>query len=133
MTGVSDATKRQVFLMSAGIVLHNLILLVICLIWFRNLSNILGVFLGAVAAVLLLSSMAYSTELCVEAADEEYARRKMTIHAILRSVAILAAVAVLWKFTQINILTVVLGILGLKTGAYLYPVMKKFFDHTADG
>ena len=33
---MSDETKKQVILMSVGIVLHNLVLFLICLIWFRS-------------------------------------------------------------------------------------------------
>ncbi len=81
------------------------------------------------AAILSLCSMAYSTELCVDAADENYAQRKMTIHAVCRSLLLFALMAFLWKFTEINFFTVVLGILGLKTGAYLYPAVHKFMNH----
>lgn len=129
---MSDATKKQVLLMCVGIALHNLILFAICLIWFRNVPTLLGVVIGAAAAVLLLLSMARSTELCVEAAEENYARRKMTLHALLRSFSVLILAAILWKFTEINILAAVLGTLGLKTGAYLYPAVKKIFDHKAE-
>lgn len=128
---MSEETKRQVIEMSLGIVAHNLVIFLICLIWFRSLQNLLGVLIGMAAAILSLCSMAHSTELCVEAADEDYAKRKMTVHAICRSLAVFAVLALLWKFTEINLFTVVLGILGLKTGAYLYPAVHKFMDHKA--
>jgi hypothetical protein len=118
--------------MSIGVLLHNLVILIVCLIWFRSLSAVLGVVLGAAAAVLLLASMAYSTELCVEAADEEYARKKMTVHTLVRNLSVIILVILLWKFTEVNILVMVLGILGLKTGAYLYPVFEKIFGHKAE-
>lgn len=129
MTGMSEETKRQVVEMSVGIVAHNLVIFLVCLIWFRSLSNFLGVLAGMAAAILSLCSMAYSTELCVDAADENYAQRKMTIHAVCRSLLLFALMAFLWKFTEINFFTVVLGILGLKTGAYLYPAVHKFMNH----
>ncbi len=125
---MSEETKRQVE-MSVGIVAHNLVIFLVCLIWFRSLSNFLGVLAGMAAAILSLCSMAYSTELCVDAADENYAQRKMTIHAVCRSLLLFALMAFLWKFTEINFFTVVLGILGLKTGAYLYPAVHKFMNH----
>lgn len=132
MTGMSEETKRQVLEMSVGIVLHNLVLFFICVIWFRSASVLLGNLSGMIAAILLLVSMAQSTELCVEAADENYARRKMTIHAVLRSLFVFAAIVLLWKFLKINLLSLVLGILGLKTGAYLYPAVHKFLHHRAE-
>ena len=124
---MSEATKRQVLEMCVGIVIHNLILTVGSLIWFREPSVFLGIFAGALAAVAMLVSMAHSTELCVDLADAEAARKKMAAHSVLRSVALLAAIGVLWKFTGFNPLAFILGTLGLKTGAYLYPVIHKFF------
>ena len=99
---MSEETKRQVIEMSVGIVVHNLVIFLICLIWFRSLQNLLGVLIGMAAAILSLCSMAHSTELCVEAADEDYAKRKMTVHAICRSLSVFAVMALLWKFTEIN-------------------------------
>ena len=129
VTGMIVETKRQVVEMSVGIVAHNLVIFLVCLIWFRSLSNFLGILTGMAAAILSLCSMAHSTELCVDAADEDYARRKMTIHAICRSLVLFVVMVLLWKFTEINLFAVVLGILGLKTGAYLYPAVHKFMNH----
>ena len=105
---MSEATKRQVLEMCVGIVIHNLILTVGSLIWFREPSVFLGIFAGALA-------------------DAEAARKKMAAHSVLRSVALLAAIGILWKFTDFNPLAFILGTLGVKTGAYLYPVIHKFF------
>lgn len=129
---MSDNTKRQVLEMSVGIGIHNLILAVICLIWFRELPVFLGILIGLCVAVGLLVSIAMSTELCVESANEGYATKKMAMHAVIRSFAVIAVVAVLWKFTKVNILTVALGTLGMKTGAYLYPWVHKIMNHKAE-
>ena len=114
--------------MSIGILLHNLVLLLICLIFFRTVPVIAGIFVGAAAAELLLISIARSTELCVESADGAYSSRKMVIHSLIRSLSVIILVCLLWKFTSINLLTVVLGALGLKTGAYLYAGLQKKSD-----
>ena len=119
--------------MSVGIVLHNLVLFLVSLIWFRRAPVFLGIFAGMAAALLLLCSMAYSTELCVESGDEDYARKKMVFHAVIRSLSVFAAIALLWKFTEVSLLALALGILGLKTGAYLYPTVHKFLNHRAGG
>ena len=94
--------------MSIGILIHNMILLLICLIFFRTVPVIAGVLIGAAAAEVLLISIARSTELCV-----------------------VILVCLLWKFTTINLLAVVFGALGLKTGAYVYPVLQKRTDRMA--
>lgn len=129
---MSDSTKRQVLEMCVGVGIHNLVLAVICLIWFRELSVFLGILIGLCVAVGLLVSIAMSTELCVESGSENYAAKKMAVHAVIRSLAVIAVVGVLWKFTKINILTMALGVLGMKTGAYLYPWVHKIMNHKAE-
>ena len=61
--------------MSIGILIHNMILLLICLIFFRTVPVIAGVLIGAAAAEVLLISIARSTELCVESADGAYSSK----------------------------------------------------------
>ena len=92
---------------------------------------IAGVLIGAAAAEVLLISIARSTELCVESADGTYSSKKMVIHSLIRSLCAVILVCLLWKFTTINLLAVVLGALGLKTGAYVYPVLQKRTDRMA--
>lgn len=128
---MSEETKKQVIEMSVGIAVHNLILFLVSVIWFRSASVLLGILAGMVLALALLCSVARSTELCVEAADEDYAKRKMTVHAVLRSAGLFVVMVLCWKFLGINLLALVLGILGLKTGAYLYPAVHKFMNHKA--
>ena len=111
--------------MSIGILIHNMILLLICLIFFRTVPVI------AAAAEVLLISIARSTELCVESADGAYSSKKMVIHSLIRSLCAVILVCLLWKFTTINLLAVVFGALGLKTGAYVYPVLQKRTDRKA--
>ena len=70
---MSEQIKKQVFEMSVGLLIHNGALFLIALIWFRRLPVFLGILVGMLTAVGLLISMARSTELCVEAADEDFA------------------------------------------------------------
>ena len=120
--------------MSIGILIHNMILLLICLIFFRTVPVITGVLIGAAAAEVLLISIARSTELCVESADGAYSSKKMVIHSLIRSLCAVILVCLLWNYvdTAVKILiAVVLGALGLKTGAYVYPVLQKRTDRMA--
>lgn len=84
--------------MSIGILIHNMILLLICLIFFRTVPVIAGVLIGAAAAEVLLISIARSTELCVESADGAYSSKKMVIHSLIRS---LCAVILVCLFMEI--------------------------------
>ena len=129
---MSDRTKRQVLEMCVGVGIHSLVLALICMIWFRELSVFLGILIGMALAMGLLVSIAMSTELCVESASENYATKKMAMHAVIRSLAVITVIGILWKFTKINILTVALGALGMKTGAYLYPWVHKIMNHKAE-
>ena len=126
---MSDDVKKQVMEMSVGIVLHNLVLTVGAFLWFRELPVFLGILVGTAAAVGLLCSMAYSTELCIESGDEGYAQNKMRMHAIFRSVTVFGGIILLWRFIDINPLAAALGTLGLKTGAYLYPLIHRTLNH----
>ncbi|MCI8454573.1 MAG: hypothetical protein HFE84_08155 [Lachnospiraceae bacterium] len=128
---MSEETKKQVFEMSVGIVLHAFVLMLGCLLFFRNRMAFVGILAGMACAIFLLISMAYSTEICVESADEDYARKKMTMHAVGRIFAASAAVGILGCFTKINLLTFFLALLGNKTGAYLYPLVHKILNHRA--
>ena len=85
---MSEQIKKQVFEMSVGLLIHNGALFLIALIWFRRLPVFLGILVGMLTAVGLLISMARSTELCVEAADEDFAKRKMTIHAVYNNMQV---------------------------------------------
>ena len=127
-----EETKKQVFEMSIGIVLHNMVLTVGAFVWFRELPVFFGIAIGTISAIALLCSMAYSTELCIEFGNEEFARKKMTIHAILRTLAVCAGVIILWKVLDVNPLALVFALFGLKTGTYLYPFIHRLFDHKAD-
>ena len=69
----------------------------------------------------------------LQPACEAYASKKMALHAVLRSLGILAALLLLWKFTKVNILTAALGVLGVKTGAYLYPAVHRLMNHRTEG
>lgn len=122
---MSEEIKKQVLEMSAGIVIHALVLTLGAILWFREARVFGGILVGAAAAFLLLWSMAYSTEMCMEFGDEDFAKKKMVMHSGLRSLAILAGLFAVWKFTNLSLLAAALGILGLKTGAYLYPAVHK--------
>lgn len=128
---MSDRTKRQVLEMSMGVLVHNLALAGICLVWFREISVFLGILVGMLLAEGLLISIAMSTELCVDSANENYASKKMAFHAMIRSFAVIAVIGILWRFTSVNLLTAALGALGMKTGAYLYPFAHKIMNHKA--
>lgn len=48
---MSDETRRQVFEMYIGVILHNAVIGLICLIWFREPYVFLGIAAGMAAAL----------------------------------------------------------------------------------
>lgn len=126
---MTDRTKQLFLQMSAGIFLWNLLLaaagfiLAPALGWTRS-SVLLGVLLGVVCAELMLFHMAVITERVLSSGNEAYANKTTLVHSILRKLVFFVLLAViLWKIPQINALGVVLGVMGLKAGAYLQPVL----------
>ncbi len=125
---MSEETKKQVFEMSVGIVVHAAVIALVCLFVSRTFSAFMGILAGMITAIGLLISIAHSTELCVESQDEQWAKRKMATHAVIRSLVVIALVFILWLGLKFNPLTYILSVLGLKTGAYLYSFVHRKLD-----
>ncbi len=111
--------------MSVGIVIHAAVVALFCVIVSRDFASFMGILAGMITAVGLLISIAHSTELCVASMDEQWAKRRMTIHAIARSLVVIALVFIVWLGLKFNPLTFILSVMGLKTGAYLYSFVHK--------
>lgn len=128
MTGETRILVRQI---SAGIFLWNLFLAAVGWIlaplpgWSRS-SVLFGILTGMALAELMLIHMAAVTEKVLKIGDEAAAGKMAAFHAILRKLIFFGILAlILWKVPQVNGLGVVLGVLGLKAGAYLQPVLFK--------
>lgn len=117
--------------MSAGIVFHNTILgilaVVICSVRDQRIMPIfLGLLAGGISAVLMLLHMAVITERAMDCGDEGYANKTTMVHAIGRKAVYIAVLAlVLFRLPQVNPLAMVVGTMGLKTGAYLQPIVHR--------
>lgn len=86
----------------------------------------LGLFAGAVSAVLMLTHMAVITERAMDCGDEGYANKTTMVHAMGRKAVYIAILAVvLFRLPQVNPLAMVVGTMGLKTGAYLQPIVHR--------
>ncbi|MFR5602112.1 MAG: hypothetical protein ACLTKI_07135 [Lachnospiraceae bacterium] len=86
---------------------------------------LLGILLGFVGVVLMLLDMGAVTDMSVKSGDENFAKQKTVMHSTIRKIILLLALAVCWKLPQINLLTVVLAIMGLKAGVYFQPIVQK--------
>lgn len=124
-------TKNLILEMSAGIALHNAVLgilaVIVCSAGDQEMIPIfLGLLAGAVSAVLMLIHMAVITERAMDCGDEGYANKTTMAHAIGRKAVYIAVLAVvLFRLPQVNPLAMVVGTMGLKTGAYLQPTVHR--------
>lgn len=124
-------TKNLILEMSAGIVFHNAILgilaVVICSMKDQKIMPIfLGLLAGGISGVLMLLHMAVITERAMDCGDEGYANKTTMVHAIGRKAVYIAVLAlVLFRLPQVNPLAMVVGTMGLKTGAYLQPIVHR--------
>lgn len=84
----------------------------------------LGLFVGIVIALLMAIHMAWSLERAVEF-HQESAAMYMKRHNLIRYGVLVIALFLIMISGFINPLIVFFGIMGLKTGAYLVPLIDK--------
>lgn len=128
---MSRDTKNLILEMSAGIIFHNVALgilaIVICSVLDQEVMPIfLGLAAGAVSAAAMLIHMAIITEQAMDCGDQSYANKTTLVHAMGRKAVYIAVLLlVLFRVPQINPLAMVVGTMGLKTGAYLQPIVHR--------
>ena len=129
---LSRSTKRLLVEMSIGIILYNLLLGVLAWVFLPRTSYpvwpvLWGLLAGAVGAVLMLIHMAVTTERALESQNESYASKTTIVQSLIRKVVLVAAVMFCWRVFRVDLLAVVIGIMGMKAGAYLQPLIHKMF------
>ncbi len=127
---LSKSTKRLLVEMSIGIVLYNLLLGVLAWIILPGTTYpvfpvLWGLLAGAVGAILMLIHMAVTTERALESQNESYASKTTIIQSMIRKVVLVAALFFCWRVFRVDLLAVVVGIMGMKAGAYLQPMIHK--------
>lgn len=110
-----------------GSLIYNLILTGLALIFYRNFSVFLGLFVGMISTGMMLLHIAYSMESVMELEQAAEAEKKMLKSVYLRKgLFIFFYLAVLLWFTEwVNPLAVLAGAFGMKAGVYLRPFIKK--------
>lgn len=116
--------------MSIGIILYNLLLgvlawVVLPIISYPVIPALWGLLAGAVGAILMLIHMAVITERALESRNESYASKTTIVQSMIRKVVLVAALLFCWRVFQVDLLAVVFGIMGMKAGAYLQPLIHK--------
>lgn len=131
MRWLSKKTKCLLAEMAAGTIVYNLVLALLAVILLQKgpyslFPMLFGLFVGGIAAVLMMVHMAVMTERVLETQNEEYANKATVLHSLLRKVVFLVFLFLCWRFLNANPLALVVGAMGMKAGAYLQPVFHRF-------
>ena len=127
---LSRSTKRLVVEMSIGIILYDLLLGVLAWVFLPIISYpvipaLWGLLAGAVGAILMFIHMAVTTERALESQNQSYASKTTIVQGMIRKVVLVAALLFCWRAFRVDLLAVVTGIMGMKAGAYLQPLIHK--------
>ena len=130
---LSRSTKRLLVEMSIGIILYNLLLGVLAWVFLSGtsyqVSSVLwGLLAGAVGAILMLIHMAVIMERALDSQNESYANKTTVVQGMIRKVILVAALLLCWRVFRVNPLAMVIGIMGMKAGAYLQPLIHKILS-----
>jgi len=132
MEWLDKSTKRLIAEMSVGIVLYNVLLGVLAVLFLPRTSYpvlpvLMGLFVGALGAVLMLVHMAVTTERVLDSRNPDYANKHTVMQSMLRKVVFVAAIFFCWRVLGADLLAAAIGAMGMKAGAYLQPLIHKAF------
>lgn len=137
---MDDKLKKTLTCMIIGSSLYNLLLLILStiffLIYYKNtnnsftliLKNELCLIIGYILSVIAIYSMALSITKVVNANDEAYAKKHMTISSVIRFIIFCIILIVIINKKVCGLsggIMFLLSTLGIKIGAYLAPVIEK--------
>lgn len=102
-------------------------------VWFveDRLRYSTGLWFGIVVAGLMAVNMAVVILDTVELASEKGASRKSALFSAIRYIGVVVAFAVTGIFDLGNLITMFIGVMGLKVAAYLQPFTHKFITKYA--
>lgn len=120
-------TKNLVFEVSSGIVIFTLAAMLVALIVYPKASVFAGLLLGMILAVAMFFSMAMVLENSMKREDAGTVQKWTVISSVIRYFVLFAVlvIVVVWFPDRINAVALVIGVLGLKAGAYLQPVIHR--------
>lgn len=102
-------------------------------VWFveDKLRYSTGLWLGIVVAAIMAINMAVIIYDTVELQAEEKVSKKSALFSAIRYIAVVAIFGITGIFHLGNLITMFIGVMGLKVAAYLYPFTHKFITkHT---
>lgn len=120
-------TRNLVLEVSSGIVIFTAAAMLAALIVYPKPSVFTGLLLGMVLALAMFFSMAEVLDRSMKTEDSKIVQKRTVISSIIRYVVLFAVlvIVVVWFPDQVNAVALVIGVLGLKAGAYLQPVIHR--------
>ena len=111
-------TRNLVLEVSSGIVIFTAAAMLAALVVYPKPSVFTGLLLGMVLALAMFFSMAEVLDRSMKTEDSKIVQKRTVLFAVL-------VIVVVWFPDQVNAVALVIGVLGLKAGAYLQPVIHR--------
>lgn len=130
---MDQKVKRTIFEMLLGVGIYTVILEAAGLLLTRGPKApvVLGTLLGAVLAAAMTMHMGNTLDISMDM-GEEGAKRKIVVSYLIRWILAVVVFVVAYFSGFFNMLAVFFGLLGLKAGAYLQPLIHKVFGHNEE-
>lgn len=124
---MEKSTKNLIAEVSAGIVIFTAVLLVGSFFLYPAPSVYAGLLLGMVLALTMFLSMALVLDRSMKSQDPRTVQKRGIISAAIRYLLLIAILVIVinWFSSWFNPVAVVIGVLGLKAGAFLQPVIHR--------
>ena len=130
---IDDRLKAEIFTISIGSLLFNIIVLFICIILiFTNICKIdiiyitLGLLIGFIISVIYTYHMALTLNKSIDFIDEKSAQSYYSRQKIFRQGLIIVFFILVSRFINPTVAIFgLIGLFGIKVGAYISPLIKK--------
>ena len=128
-------TKNLMLEVSAGIVFFTAAAMVVAFFMYPDRTGFAGLLLGMIIAMAMFLSMALVLERSMKTEDPKTVQKRSVISAVIRYLLLIVIlVTVIIRFSNwFNPVAVVIGVLGLKAGAFLQPAIHKIAVRRAKG
>lgn len=128
-------TKNLMLEVSAGIVFFTAAAMVVAFFMYSDRTVFAGLLLGMIIAMVMFLSMALVLERSMKTEDPKTVQKRSVISAVIRYLLLIVIlVTVMIRFSNwFHPVAVVIGVLGLKAGAFLQPAIHKIVVRRSKG
>lgn len=124
---MEKTTKNLMVEVCVGIVIFTAAAMAVAGFVYPKRAVFTGLLLGMGLALAMFFSMAIVLEKAMKTDDPKLVQKRSVISAAVRYLllAVILTAVIIWFSDQFNPVAVVIGVLGLKAGAYLQPVIHR--------